>query len=110
LDEPTAQTAAKKQRHGFSRAVNDPKLFVLWRLRSFLTVRTRPTTGTPFSGLRIWRGMPKHLPSVDVSLDKNHLLLTIEEVSGNIWVLITLTVKRETGLGLGQISERTINA
>jgi Tol biopolymer transport system component/DNA-binding winged helix-turn-helix (wHTH) protein len=35
-------------------------------------------------------GMPQHLPSVDVSLDKNHLVLTIEEVSGNLWVLDNL--------------------
>jgi dipeptidyl aminopeptidase/acylaminoacyl peptidase len=35
-------------------------------------------------------GMPQHLPSVDVSLGKNHLVLTIEEVSGNIWVLDNL--------------------
>lgn len=34
--------------------------------------------------------MPQHLPSVDVSLDENHLVLTIEEVSGNLWVLDNL--------------------
>lgn len=35
-------------------------------------------------------GMPQHLPSVDVSLNQDHLVLTIEEVSGNLWVLDNL--------------------
>ena len=46
----------------------------------------------PVTGLDSPRvGMPQHLPSVDVSLDRNRLVLTIEEVSGNLWVLDNLT-------------------
>jgi Tol biopolymer transport system component len=40
---------------------------------------------TSFGGPRL--GMPQHLPSVDVSLNQDHLVLTIEEDSGNLWIL-----------------------
>lgn len=35
-------------------------------------------------------GMPQHLPSVDVSLNQQHLVLTIEQISGNLWILDNL--------------------
>lgn len=40
---------------------------------------------TSFDSPRI--GMPQHLPSVDVSLNQDHLVLTVEEEAGNLWIL-----------------------
>jgi len=31
--------------------------------------------------------VPEHIPSVEFSLDQNHLVLTLEQVSGSIWML-----------------------
>jgi len=31
--------------------------------------------------------VPEHIPSVDLSLSQNHLVLTLEQVSGSIWML-----------------------
>ncbi len=42
-----------------------------------------PVTG--FDSPRL--GMPQHLPSVDVSLNQDHLVLTIEQNAGNLWIL-----------------------
>ena len=40
---------------------------------------------TSFDSPRL--GMPQHLPSVDVSLNQDHLVLTIEQNAGNLWIL-----------------------
>jgi hypothetical protein len=31
--------------------------------------------------------VPEHIPSVDLSLSQNQLVLTLEQVSGSIWML-----------------------
>ena len=31
--------------------------------------------------------VPEHIPSVELSLTQNHLVLTLEQVSGSIWML-----------------------
>jgi Tol biopolymer transport system component/DNA-binding winged helix-turn-helix (wHTH) protein len=57
-------------------------------------IRFDPARGTPignafpvtsFDSPRL--GMPQHLPSVDLSLNQDHLVLTIEQDTGNLWIL-----------------------
>jgi hypothetical protein len=34
--------------------------------------------------------VPQHIPSVELSLNQDHLVLTVEQVPGSIWVLDNL--------------------
>jgi Tol biopolymer transport system component/DNA-binding winged helix-turn-helix (wHTH) protein len=62
--------------------------FNVWGIH-FDPVRGRPIGNafpiTNFDSPRL--GMPQHLPSVDVSLNRDHLILTIEQEAGNLWIL-----------------------
>jgi Tol biopolymer transport system component/DNA-binding winged helix-turn-helix (wHTH) protein len=62
--------------------------FNVWGIH-FDPTRGRPT-GEPFRITKFESPalmVPQHIPSVELSLSQDHLVLTVEQVSGSIWVL-----------------------
>jgi Tol biopolymer transport system component/DNA-binding winged helix-turn-helix (wHTH) protein len=65
--------------------------FNVWGIR-FDPTQGRPT-GLPFEITKFESPammVPQHIPSVELSVSRNHLVLTVEQVSGSIWVLDNL--------------------
>lgn len=63
-------------------------LFNVWGIHfdpSQGKVRGEPFAVTKFEGPALM--IPEHIPSVDLSLSQNQLVLTLEQVSGSIWML-----------------------